>query len=223
MALSHLIDALVLRTNTIAELEPFRHQDNMAVINGLTDEGHPTQVIGDLATIHESLGGLEGARVLFVGLGGNISASLTHGLARVPGIKLQLVTPPGHGLDTATLEEATSIAARHGSEIRQHHDPDDLPETVDVIYTTRWRSMGQTPINADWRRSFAPYSVTNEMLERVSNDKTIVLHDLPAERGAEIEDAVLDGRRSRVNRQVMYKLYGAQAVLEYCVARSNKS
>jgi ornithine carbamoyltransferase len=99
----------------------------------------------------------------------------------------------------------------------QHHEINDLPGNVDVVYTTRWQTMGVPKADADWKSKFKPYSVTSDLMAKVSrSSKTIFLHDLPAVRGDDVTDEVLDGPQSKAFRQAEYKLFGAMAALAWC-------
>jgi len=223
--LSGFLDVLVIRTNqSAAEMKLFASQDRMSVINAMSESEHPTQAIADLATIQESLGRLNDVHVLYVGEGNNTAASLALATAMVPGMRLTLVTPPGYGLPDALLETAHTLARKSGANIEQHHRIDRLPRSVDVVYTTRWQTMGEQKSDPDWKVKFEPHRVTSAMMGKVSKPSgTIFLHDLPAVRGDDVTDEVLDGPQSRAFRQAEYKLFAAMAVLSWCVGPDNGS
>jgi ornithine carbamoyltransferase len=218
--LAGFLDALVIRTNeSVAEMRAFTAQDEMAVVNAMSEQEHPTQAIADLVTIREALGRLADTHVLYLGEGNNTAASLALAMAMTPGMQLTLVTPDGYGLSEATLRTARELARQTGSTIEHHHDVDRLPKNVDAVYTTRWQTMGEPKADANWRERFAPYSVTPALMARVSKPAgTIFLHDLPAVRGGDTHDEVLDGPQSRAFRQAQHKLTSAMAVLSWCVA-----
>lgn len=216
--LSGFLHALVIRTNgSLSEMQLFAMQDQMSVINAMSENEHPTQAIADLATMREALGRLDDVHVLYLGEGNNSAASLAFAIAKTRGMRLTLVTPAGYGLPDAQLERAQIVARESGSEIVQHHQINDLPGNVDVVYTTRWQTMGVPKADADWKSKFKPYSVTSDLMAKVSRpSKTIFLHDLPAVRGDDVTDEVLDGPQSRAFRQAEYKLFGAMAALAWC-------
>lgn len=216
--LSGFLDVLIIRTNrSAAEMKLFASQDRMSIINAMSEDEHPTQAIADLATIKESLGRLHGVHVLYVGEGNNTAASLALATAMVPGMHLTLVTPAGYGLPHSLLETAHTLARKSGSNIEQHHRIDRLPRSVDVVYTTRWQTMGEQKSDPDWKVKFEPHRVTSAMMSKVSKPSgTIFLHDLPAVRGDDVTNEVLDGPQSRAFRQSEYKLFGAMAVLSWC-------
>lgn len=218
--LSNFIDALVVRTNgTMTEMKALASQRGMGVINAMSENEHPTQAIADLSTIREALGRLEGVHLLYLGEGNNTAASLALAVSMTPGMKLTLVTPEGYGLPDGVLGQAHALARRNGAHVEQHHRADRLPRGVDVVYTTRWQTMGVSKAEADWLPKFMPYSVTAELMARVSKPSgTIFLHDLPAVRGHDVTDEVLDGPQSLAFRQAYHKMTGAMAVLSWCLS-----
>jgi ornithine carbamoyltransferase len=218
--LSGFLDVLVIRTNgSVAEMQVLAAQDRMAVVNAMSDNEHPTQAIADLTTIKEALGRLDDIHILYLGEGNNSAAALALAVAMMPGMALTLITPEGYGLPDSLLKTAHNLAAKSHSIIEQHHRIDHLPARVDVVYTTRWETMGVTKANPNWREAFTPYRVTEELMARVSKPAgTIFLHDLPAIRGAEVVDEVLDGPQSLAFRQAENKLNSALAILTWCVS-----
>ncbi|WP_410594834.1 ornithine carbamoyltransferase [Amycolatopsis sp. lyj-23] len=210
--LAAYLDALVVRTNgDVAELRELAQAPDLAVVNALTEFEHPTQALADFATIAEEFGDLAGRHLLYVGEGNSTAAALAKAAAMTPDFELTLVTPAGYGLPAEAFDGT-------GERVRQHHSLDDLPKPVDVIYTSRWQTMGVSKADPDWLTAFAPYRVDSGLLERVSSAWTIFLHDLPAVRGQEVTDEVLDGSRSRAWRQAYHKMTAAMAVLEWCTA-----
>lgn len=218
--LANYLDALVIRTNeSIAEMRALASQDRMAVVNAMSENEHPTQSLADLATLRERFGRLRGIHLLYVGEGNNSASAISLAVARVPGMRLTLVTPEGYGLPAEFIAEVRDTAAAHGSEVEQHHDVHSLPREVDAVYTTRWLTMGVEKKDADWVARFRPYTVTPEMMDAVSrrDGSTVFLHDLPAMRGYEVLDEVLDGPRSIAFRQAYHKMTSAMAVLDWCL------
>lgn len=218
--LSNYLDALVIRTNEpLAEMRALAEPGEMSIINAMSDNEHPTQAVADMVTMKEEFGRLEDLHVLYVGEGNNTAASLALAVAQTPGMRLTLATPEGYGLAEEVLATAREFSARHGGAVEEIHGVSDLPRGVDVVYTTRWQTMGESKPDPNWRASFEPFTVTSEMMARVSKpSRTIFLHDLPAVRGADVTDEVLDGPQSRAFRQARHKLTGAMAVLEWCLA-----
>ncbi len=221
--LANYLDALVIRTNdAIEEMLQFASQDLMAVINAMSANEHPTQSLADLATLRERFGRLEGLHVLYIGEGNSSASAITLAIARIPGMRLTLVTPEGYGLPTDFVAEAQAIAAASGSQIEQHHDMGRLPrQGADAVYTTRWLTMGVQRAE-DWLPKFRPYTVTPAVMAEVSkpNGSTVFLHDLPAMRGYEVLNEVLDGPQSIAFRQAYHKMTSAMAVLQWCLGVS---
>lgn len=218
--LANYLDFLVIRTNeSIEEMRTLAAQSEMSVINAMSESEHPTQAVADLVTIKEALGRLHDTHVLYIGEGNNSAGALALAVAMTEGMKLTLVTPEGYGLPRATHEAVGTFARRSGSSVEEHHDAESLPKGVDVVYTTRWQTMGVPKADPDWRGKFEPFRVTQELMSRVSKPSgTIFLHDLPAIRGSEVVDEVLDGPQSVAFRQALHKLTGAMAVLKWCAA-----
>jgi ornithine carbamoyltransferase len=220
-ALANYVDALVIRTNhAIDEMHQFASQDRMPVINAMSANEHPTQSLADLATLRERFGRLNGLHVLYLGEGNNSASAIALAVARIPGMRLTLVTPAGYGLPEALVDEVRATAAAHGSQVEQHHDMGRLPRGVDAVYTTRWLTMGVQRADTDWLAKFRPYTVTPEIMAEVSkpDGSTVFLHDLPAMRGYEVLDEVLDGPQSIALRQAYHKMSSAMAVLEWCLS-----
>jgi ornithine carbamoyltransferase len=202
--LANYLDAHVIRNNeSIAEMRQFAAQDRMAVINAMSENEHPTQSLADHTTLCERFGRLSGLHLLYLGEGNNSASAISLAIAHVPGMRLTLITPEGYGLPASFIEGVQSTAAKHGSEIEQHHDIHRLPRGVDAVYTTRWLTMGIQKTDPDWLDRFRPYGVTPKVMGRVSkkHGSTVFLHDLPAMRGYEVLDEVLDRPQSIAFRQ----------------------
>lgn len=220
--LSGYLDMLVVRTNdSIEEMRALAAQSKMSVVNAMSENEHPTQAIADLVTIREAFGRLNGIHVLYIGEGNNTAAALALAVSMTPGMRLTIVTPERYGVPDMLLEQARRFALRSESLIEQHHDLDSLPHGVDAVYTSRWETMGVVKADSDWRDRFRPYCVTPKMMARVSKPSgTIFLHDLPAIRGSEVVNEVLDGHQSVAFRQAEHKLTAALAVLSWCATPS---
>lgn len=216
--LSDFLDILVIRTNqSVEEMRALTRQGEMSIVNAMSDSEHPTQALADLVTLHEEFGRLDGLHVLYVGEGNNTAASLALAVAQTPGMSVTVVTPEGYGLDEGILARAHELAASCGGRVEHHHRIDLLPAHVDAVYATRWQTMGVPKAEANWEVKFAPFRVTAEMMARVSKPaRTVFLHDLPAVRGVDVDDEVLDGPQSRAFRQSRHKMTSAMAVLEWC-------
>lgn len=217
--LSNYLDALVVRTNSsVEEMRAMTMQNEMAVINAMSECEHPTQAIADLVTIKETFGRLNDVHVLYLGEGNNTAAALAFAMAQIKGMRLTVATPEGYGLPESVLSKAAEIASQSGSIVSQLHNLDELPRDVDAVYTARWQTMGVPKAEPAWQAKFAPYKVSAELMQRVSKSaKTIFMHDLPAVRGGDVDDEVLDGPKSRAFRQAYHKMTSAMSVLEWSV------
>jgi ornithine carbamoyltransferase len=216
--LGEYLDALVIRTNEdVREMHRLGGSGKLAVVNALSRDEHPTQAVADLAMLAEEFGELHGRHLLYVGEGNSTAAALALAAALIPGFRLSLVSPPGYGLPkqlSDTLRELSGGAHQVG----QFESFDEVTGPVDALYTSRWQTMGVPKADPNWLWAFKEYRVTAELLRRFSGPDTVFLHDLPAIRGQEVEDAVLDGPRSRAWRQAHHKMTAAMAVLEWCLS-----
>jgi ornithine carbamoyltransferase len=217
--LSGFLDALVIRTNqSIEEMKVLASQDRMSIVNAMSDNEHPTQAIADLTTLKEALGRLSDIHVMYIGEGNNTATALALATSLTPGMHLTVITPEGYGLPETLLEMAQKLADQNGAFVEELHGVDNLPRSVDAVYATRWQTMGVPKKDPNWLKIFEPYKVTKEMMEEVSKPSgTIFMHDLPAVRGGDVTNEVLDGPQSRAFRQAWHKMTSAMAVLEWCV------
>lgn len=214
------LDVLVMRTNeSVDEMRTFAAHPGMSVVNALSSDEHPTQALADLATLLEHFGRLEGLDVLYCGEGNKTAAALALSLSRIRGTRLTLATPEGYGLNRRKLAIAQAQAAEYGATVEETHDAGSLPRGVDAVYTSRWQEMGVGKSDPEWNTLFRPFAVTRSLLERVSKPRgTVFLHDLPAVRGEDVEDEVLDGPQSLAWVQAQHKMWSAMAVMEWCGA-----
>lgn len=214
--LSGMLDGFVARTaGTMAEMRQFAAQKRMSVINAMTEDEHPTQAIADLATLKSKLGGLEGLRVLYVGEGNNTAVALALSLPRFSGSQLWIYTPERYGIIPAVEFKAHEYSRNNKSNVWHFHDAKFLPTEVDVVYTTRWQTTGTSKPDRNWRTDFAKFSVTEDFMSKYG--KALFMHDLPAHRGEEVDEKVLDGKLSIAFDQAENKLHAAKAVLEWAL------
>lgn len=216
--LSGYLDLLVARTNDDpAELREMALAGPLGVINALTRGEHPTQAVADLITLKEHFGDITRCHVLYVGEGNSTAAALAYAVALTPGPRLTLLTPDQYGLADSVLEEAEGMGGK--GRVAQIHQAGDIEDEVDAVYTSRWLTMGVAKKDPNWLDAFQPYRVTAGFFESVRRAHTVFLHDLPAIRGQEVADEVLDGPASLAWRQSFHKMTGAMAVLEWCAGR----
>lgn len=220
--LGSMLDGLVVRTaGPLRELREIAEAGELPVVNAMTAEEHPTQGISDLAVLLQVFGSLQSRSVLYVGEGNNTAAALAHGLSALPGSHVTFATPEGYGLDPQVLHDAAKRAAESDGRVVETHDLGELPDDVDVVYTTRWQTTGTTKALPDWRERFRPFYVNETFLSRWPRAR--FMHDLPAHRGEEVSGAVLEGPRSIAWIQAKMKLASAMAVLERVFADDRAS
>lgn len=209
--LSRYLDALMIRTHAHEDVSELALHSNVPVINGLTDRFHPCQALTDLFTIAEKKGSLAGLNLVYIGDGNNMAHSLMYGGARV-GMNVTICCPPGYCPDEEITKQATADAAATGASIAIEHEPARAVEKADIIYTDVWTSMGREEEHAERLKIFAPYQLNSVLLKGARED-ALVMHCLPAHRGEEITDEVIDGRRSIVFDQAENRLHLQKAIL----------
>jgi len=202
----------VLSHNDIMELA---ENATIPIINGLSDYNHPAQTLTDLLTILECRGTLAGQRVVYVGDGNNVSRSLFWG-AMMTGVNFAIASPAGYMLSEEDFDTADQIKA-NGARFDSYIDPIEAVKNADVIYTDVWTSMGQEEETAARLQVFPPYQINEKLLSHAKPD-AIVMHCLPAHRGEEITDNMLDGARSVVFHQAENRLHAQKAILAYLLA-----
>jgi ornithine carbamoyltransferase len=185
------------------------------VVNALTDEEHPCQVLADMLTFREHVGALAGRTLAFVGDGNNVARSLAHATSML-GVHLRVASPAGFELDAMTIERCAPIA-REGATITRLRDPFEAVAGVDAVYTDVWTSMGQEGESDERTRVFQPYQV-NETLMAAAGQDALFMHCLPAHRNAEVTDAVMDSPRSIVFDQAENRLHTQKALLSLLMA-----
>lgn len=209
--LSELLDGVVIRAFAHADVEALAQAASIPVINGLTDLLHPSQALADMVTLREHFGRLAGLRVAYVGDGSNVCHSLCFAAAKT-GFELRVASPAGYEPDANVLRAARADAAETGGRIEVTADARAAVAGVDAVYTDTWVSMG-FEAGADARRkALVPYRV-DAALFGLAAPHAIFLHDLPAHRGEEVTDAVMDGPASVVFQQAGNRLHAAKAIL----------
>jgi ornithine carbamoyltransferase len=209
--LSVYSQGIMARVFNHAEIAELAKWANVPVINGLSDDHHPCQVMGDMLTIYEHYGHLERLKISYVGDGNNVAGSLALAAAHF-GMHFSIATPEGYGLSEDLLDEAQDIAERNGSTIQIYTDPNSAVEGADIIYTDTWVSMGQEKDGASRVKVMKHYQVNHKLIER-ANKYVIVMHCLPAHRGQEITDDVADGSHSVIFPQAENRLHMEKAIL----------
>ena len=216
--LSGMVDGIMIRT--------FKHQDvldlakygSIPVINGLTDDQHPTQMLADLLTIKEHKGALKGLKLAYVGDGNNVANSLLQACAKA-GMDVAIGAPADYSCPEKYVKQAEEDAKITGSKILITTDPFEAAADADVIYTDTWTSMGQEAEKAKRVEIFKDYQV-NSKLMGVAHKDAIFLHCLPAYRGYEVTEDVIDGPQSVVFDEAENRLHAHKAILVNCYLNS---
>jgi ornithine carbamoyltransferase len=209
---SRYLHGVVIRTFEHSRIEEFARHAVFPVINGLTDTHHPCQALADAMTILERKGALKGVRVVYVGDGNNVANSLIEISARL-GMDLTVACPKGYEPDEGILK----AARKEHKGIRITNDPVKAAKGADVLYTDVWVSMGDKVYISRKRQALRKYQINEKLLAAAAPD-AIVLHCLPAHRGQEITDEVIDGPQSAVFEQAENRLHTQKAVLEMFMA-----
>ena len=207
VVLSRYLDAIMIRTFAQADVEELAANASIPVINGLTDETHPCQALADVMTIRERFGRLDGLKVVYLGDGNNVCASLMVACAKL-GAGFVAATPASY----QPAEEAVRIAREAGGSVELTDDPRTAVEGADVLYTDVWTSMGQDAEREQRLRDLAGYGIDADLVRR-AGDEAIVLHCLPAHYGEEITEDVLYGPQSAVWDEAENRLHAQKALM----------
>jgi len=214
--LERFVDGIMSRTGPHEVVVELAARAAIPVINGLTIREHPCQALADLFTASEVVGGdLRGVPLAFVGDGNNVYHSLAL-LGATLGMEIRLAHPVGYGPNERIVAKARDLAAANGGRLVFDQDPRAVVEGAAIVYTDAWTSMGQEAEAEERRDAFAPYQVNRDLLA-VAPD-AVVMHCLPAHRGEEITNDVMDGPRSRIFEQSENRLHAQKALLVELIA-----
>ena len=209
--LSRFLDGIMIRTFKQEDVEDLAKYGSIPIINGLTDLLHPCQILADLLTIKEHQGTLAGKKLAYVGDGNNVAHSLLYGCAKM-GMEVAVATPENYTCDETVVKQAKEDAAANGGHVLITNDAKEAAKNADVIYTDTWVSMGQEDQKAEKIKSFAPYQVNDELFS-LANKNAIFLHCLPAYRGMEVTESVIDGPQSAIFDEAENRLHAQKAVM----------
>jgi ornithine carbamoyltransferase len=209
--LSRYVDAIVLRTFEQERLELLSTTATVPIVNALSDFEHPCQALADVLTLREHLGDVSGKVLAYLGDGNNVAHSLLLAGAKM-GMSVRVATPPGFEPIPQVVHRAEEIAAETGGAVEITHDPQEAATGAHALYTDVWTSMGQD-LEADERALVFPSYQLGQKLVDVADPEVVVLHCLPAHRGQEITDEVIDGPRSVVWDQAENRLHTQKALL----------
>jgi ornithine carbamoyltransferase len=209
--LSQYVDVIVCRAKSHRKVEELAKYASCAVINGLTDLAHPCQALADLFTLREVRGVLDGAKLAYVGDANNVARSLVLACGKL-GVRFAIASPPGYEFDDAFLARVRDAAP--SLQLQQTRDPVEAVRDASAVYTDVWASMGQEAEQADRAAAFAAYQVNEALMSHAPAD-AVFLHCLPARRGEEVTDGVIDGPRSVVIRQAGNRMHVQKGLLTW--------
>lgn len=214
--LSRMVDGVMIRTFSHQEVLELAEFSTIPIINGLTDLLHPCQVLADLMTIQEHKGQLEGLKLAYVGDGNNMAHSLMFGGAKM-GLHVVIASPQGYKPDPLIVAKAQADARNNGGLVEVVDDPSEAVKGADVLYTDVWASMGQEAEANERMKAFKGYQINSDSLKR-ANQSAIVLHCLPAHRGEEITEDVIEGAQSVVFDEAENRLHAQKAIMALVMA-----
>lgn len=209
--MSRMLDGIMIRTFGHDQVVEMARWADVPVINALTDLLHPTQVVADLITILEHKGRLQGLKLAFIGDGNNMAHSLLFGGAKV-GMNVTIACPKGYEPNAEVLQKAQADAAQTGAVLSVTDDPFEAAKDADILYTDVWASMGEEDYAAEKESHFKPFQI-NAALVAAAKEDVMVLHCLPAKRGKEITEEVLEGPHSFVFDEAENRLHAHKAIL----------
>jgi ornithine carbamoyltransferase len=215
--LSRYVDAVVARTFAHRDVEELARFATVPVINGLSDLVHPCQALADLFTIQEAFGRLKGVTLAYIGDGNNVLHSLVEGCG-MTGVTVNAATPAGYRPHHAIWTAAKRRAKRQGASLRWMSDPRQALRGADVVYTDVWVSMGQEAEGDQRRRAFRGYQLNSDLL-RQAKPGCRILHCLPAHRGEEITEPVMESPRSLIFEQAENRLHVQKALLTFLMGK----
>lgn len=209
--LERYLDGIMIRTFAHQDVLDLAYYADIPVINALTDLLHPCQVLADLMTAYEHKGKLEGLKLAYVGDGNNMAHSLMYGCAKV-GMDCAIAAPKGYECDGEVIANAQADFKQAGKELLLTQDPEQAVADADIIYTDTWVSMGQEAEKAQRQKIFIPYQVNEELFKKAKADAAF-MHCLPAYRGLEVTEEIIDGPQSVIFDEAENRLHAQKAVL----------
>lgn len=209
--LERYLDGIMIRTFAHSDVTELAAEADIPVINALTDLLHPCQVLADLMTAYEHKGKLEGLKLAYVGDGNNMAHSLMYGCAKA-GMDCAVATPAGYKCDEEVVENAKADFKASGRELILTEDPEEAVKNADVVYTDTWVSMGQESEKAERQKIFMPYQVNKELFKKADSE-AVFMHCLPAYRGFEVTEDVIDGPQSVIFDEAENRLHAQKAVM----------
>ncbi|MDD4688754.1 MAG: ornithine carbamoyltransferase [Eubacteriales bacterium] len=209
--LSSYIDGIMIRTFKQSDVEELAQYGQIPVINGLTDDHHPCQVLADMFTIIEHKGSLDGLKMAYIGDGNNMANSLME-VCALAGVDFSIATPDGFACEQKYVDGAKAVAEKYGCKIDVSNDPVRAIKDADVVYADTWVSMGQEEEKAARLKLFMPYQINKELWSHANKD-AIFMHCLPAYRGYEVTEDIIDSPCSVIFDEAENRLHAQKAVM----------
>jgi len=209
--LSRYVDGILIRTYAQSEVEELAKYADVPVINGLTDSYHPTQALADLLTILEYKQKLAGIKLAYIGDGNNVAHSLMIAGTKL-GLEVRVATPEGYEPSAEVVQMCKDFAKASGGKLILGNDPEEASSGADVLYTDVWASMGQEKEAEERKKRFQGFQINKKILA-LADSKAIVMHCLPAHRGEEITEDVIEGPQSAVFDEAENRLHAHKAIL----------
>ncbi len=218
--LSSMVDVIMFRAMKHKSVTELAKYATCPVINGLTDEAHPCQALADVLTIKEEFGQFDGLKIAWVGDANNVAVSLIRAAAKL-GMKVSVAAPEKYQFTEKQAEKLAGKSPADGFDLELTHDPAKAVKGAHIVYTDVWVSMGQEDEEAARREAFSSYIVDAALMKRARKD-AIFLHCLPAKRGWEVSDEVMDGQQSRIVAQAENRLHAQKGLLVWLLSEANQ-
>ncbi len=209
--LSRYLDGIMIRTFKQSDVEDLAKYGQIPIINGLTDDHHPCQALADLFTIYEHKGSLKGKKLAYIGDGNNVAHSLAEACA-LAGMDFSVAAPKGYWCNEEIMANAKEVAKKTGGSILETTDPVEAIKDADAVYTDTWVSMGQEEEKAKRVEIFMPYQIDSKLFSNAKAD-AVFMHCLPAYRGYEMTEDVIDGPNSVIFDEAENRLHAQKAVM----------
>ena len=219
--LSRYVDCIALRTFAHDTVEEMAHWAEVPVINALSDEEHPCQALADLLTMLEKFGKLSGLVLAYVGDGNNVARSLCLG-ATMTGMEFRMASPPEYGFSQNFIDRVSNSATDNNGRVMLTSDPAEAVKDADIVYTDVWASMGHEDEITKRNKAFSGYQVTSNLVNLASSS-AVFMHDLPAHRGEEVVEEVIEGPQSVVFDQAENRLHAQKAILSLALGMEGLS
>lgn len=216
--LSSMVDAIIFRARKHKSVTDLAKYCGCPVVNALTDQAHPCQALADMLTIQEEFGTLEGIKIVWVGDSNNVAASLVEAAAML-GSQIVISSPEKYSFSEKQIKKLIGRRQTRGFSLTQEPDPVKAVRGAHAIYTDVWVSMGQETQEEERKAAFSRYQVNESLMEKTKTDKTIFLHCLPARRGLEVTDGVMDSSASRIVQQAANRMHAQKGLLVWLLSK----